>query len=111
MAVTAADLRAEVQAGTSVGDALLTSTIEVAESLLREYVGEVYTTIPTKVFDRAWTAVAVDLFNQRRAPNGVLNQQFATETGSESFAVRISADPLRPARPLLKPWVAPLGIA
>lgn len=112
MTIDITQLRSEVNAGTSVSDALLTSCVSVADSLLRKHVEDVFDDIPPSVYDRAWMAVAVDLFNQRRAPNGVLNQQFSTsEGGTESVPVRISADPLRPARPLLRPWVTPLGIA
>lgn len=112
MSVDATQLRNEVKAGTAVPDAMLTNCVSVADTLLREYVEDVYGDIPPSVYDRAWLAVAVDLFNQRRAPNGVLNQQFSSgEGGTESVPVRISADPLRPARPLLRPWVTPLGIA
>lgn len=107
MAVTAADLRAEVNAGSGTTDAVLTSCLDVATELLRKYAGDDYTSIPGKVWDRALTATAVDLFNQRKAPNGVLNQQY----DGESTPIRISSDPLRPAYPLLAPWLNTLGFA
>ena len=107
MAVAAADLRSELNAGAvntgGVTDELLTSCINVADELLKEYAGDTYRTagdIPVLVAERAWLAVAVEIFNQRKAPNGVLNQAFTTGAGGVA-AVRIGADPLRPAYGLL----------
>lgn len=116
MAVDAAAIRAEVGAGvpTSIPDAFLTSCIAVADELLKQYAGDDYRTagtIPVTVAEKAWLAVAVEIFNQRRAPNGVLTQQFATpDGGAGGVAVRVGADPLRPAYGLLKRYLG-TGIA
>lgn len=116
MVVDSAALRAEVNAGqadiSSISEAYLDNCVTVADLLLRQYAGENYLTdIPTTLAEKAWLAVAVEIFNQRRAPNGVLNQTFQTFEGTVASAVRIGADPLRPAYGLLSMWVAPLGFA
>lgn len=118
MVVAATDLRAELNAGAAgsvggVSDELLTNCINVADELLKEYAGDDYrtaSTIPVVVAEKAWLAVAVEIFNQRKAPNGVLNQAFSTDGGVFAQAVRIGADPLRPAYGLLKRYLG-TGIA
>ena len=107
MAVDATALKAELGTGASVPDTVLNNCINVADALLRQYAGESYQTdIPPTVAEKAWLAVAVELFNQRQAPNGILNQTFMAADGSGVAApVRIGADPLRPAYPLLERWV------
>lgn len=118
MAVVAADLRAELNAGPAdsaggVSNDLLTNCIAVADELLKQYAGEDYRTagtIPIFVAEKAWLAVSVEIFNQRKAPNGVLNQAFSTDGGTFAQAVRIGADPLRPAYGLLKRYLG-TGIA
>lgn len=117
MAVVAADLRAELNAGPAdtggVSDDLLNNCINVADELLKAYAGDDYRSgdIPVVVAEKAWLAVAVEIFNQRKAPNGVLNQAFSGEGTPFVQTVRIGADPLRPAYGLLGRWVADLGFA
>lgn len=90
-------------------DAIANNCINVADALLRQFLTDpVYMTVPVVIIEKAWLAVAVEIFNQRKAPNGVLNQSFASADGTASVAVRIGADPMRPARPLLSPWVGGL---
>lgn len=117
MAIAATDLRTEVNAGAAgsiggVSDDLLNSCINVADALLKEYAGADYRSgeIPIIVAEKAWLAVAVEIFNQRKAPNGVLNQAFSTEGGTFAQAVRIGSDPLRPAYGLLRRYLG-TGIA
>lgn len=117
MAITAAQLRTELNAGAAnaggPSDDLLNDCITVADALLKEYAEDDYRTageIPIPVAERAWLAVAVEIFNQRKAPNGVLNQTFNTEGSPFVQAVRIGADPLRPAYGLLKRYLG-TGIA
>lgn len=118
-APTAADLRAELNAGAAAtggpSDDLLTRCINVADELLKQYAGTDYRTgsalgIPITVAESAQLAVAVEIFNQRKAPNGVLNQAFSSDAGGP-LAVRIGADPLRPAYGLLSRWVVDVGFA
>lgn len=113
MAITKDDLRTEVGAvgATGVPDAVLQNCISVSDALLRQFLGtdEVYLSVPTVIIEKAWLSVAVEIFNQRKAPNGVLNQAFSGVDGGPFVqATRISADPMRPARPLLSPWVGGL---
>lgn len=117
MAITKDDLRTELGAGPAssggVPDALLENCISVADELLKEYAGTTYRTageIPLTVAEKAWLAVAVELFNQRKAPNGILNQAFSTEGSVFAQAVRIGSDPLRPAYGLLRRFLG-TGIA
>lgn len=112
MAITVAQVRAEVGAGSSTSEEYLSAILEQAEERLAEYVGALAdgVTIPELSFDEAVLACAVEIFNIRRAPNGVLNQTFDTGEGSVAVPVRISGDPLRPVRPLLSPWIGGLTV-
>ena len=109
MAVDATALRTELGAGAAgavggVPDELLDNCVTVADELLKEYAGDDYRTagtIPVTVAEKAWLAVAVEIFNQRKAPNGVLNQAFTAVDGVPA-AVRVGSDPLRPAYGLLR---------
>ncbi|HEY1178604.1 MAG TPA: hypothetical protein VGF17_20815 [Phytomonospora sp.] len=106
MAVTVNDLRDELGAGASVQLTVLDRCLTVADALLKQYVGDRYTTVPAPIYDEAWLAVAVERFNQRKAPNGILNQTFMAADGSSvATPVRIGADPLRPAYPILERWL------
>lgn len=106
MAITAEDLRTEVGAGVSASSTLLQKCVDLATELVRRHVTtEVFPTLPTVIADQAVLVVAVEVFNQRKAPNGVLTQQFATPDGGTPVPVRIGADPMRPAYPLLSAWV------
>lgn len=112
MAITGEQLRTELGSPASIPIELLNNCVSVANELLKKYAGDTYLTdIPTIVAEKAWLAVAVELFNQRRAPNGVLTQQFATPDGSAAVPVRIGADPLRPAYGLLERWIINVGLA
>ena len=106
--VTVTDLRAEVGAGASVSDAKLQGCLDLALELVRRHVTqEVFLTLPSVIADQAVLVVAAEIFHQRKAPNGVLNQAFSGPDGG-SFPVRIGADPMRPAYPLLSAWVGGL---
>jgi hypothetical protein len=64
--------------------------------------------VPDHVYDRALLLSAAELFNQGQAPNGVLNQQYDSGDGLGAVTpIRIGADPLRPAYPLVERWVLP----
>ena len=67
--------------------------------------------LPVEVWDEAHLVAAAEIFHQRKAPNGVLNQQYSTGDGSAAVPVRISRDPLKPAYPILRPWVSFAGKA
>lgn len=119
MPITTTDLRTELGAGAAdtiggVPDSLLTNCISVADELLKEYAGDDYRTagdpVPVVVAEKAWLAVSVEIFNQRKAPNGILNQAYAGDNGVFAQAVRIGSDPLRPAYGLLRRFLG-TGIA
>lgn len=109
MAVTQERLRNFVGASTSDNDEL-DSCLAATKDLLDEHLEDVdpASAVPVNVYDRAHLLAAAEMFNQGKAPNGFLNQQF--EDGTE-VPVRIGADPLRPAYPLLSKWVPPVTIA
>ena len=110
MALTAGELRVEVGAGSTVPEAVLERILGVANTLVTEYVASAAddVTVPVDMVDQAWLACAVELWNLRKAPNGVLNQQFGTLDGGQPVPIRISGDPLRPVRPLLATWIGGL---
>lgn len=102
--IETARLRTEVNT-TTEDDPLLAEVIKVSLDMLRELTKTAEYDLPDSVFDQAHLAVAVDMFNRRKAPNGVLWHQF-DETGTGG-AMRLSNDPLRPAYPLLSMWLLP----
>lgn len=122
-AVTWDSLRSEVGADSSL-ETVLTRCVDVALPLVTRHVfgseavptdypddaalnaALVLKKIPRVVWDEAHLVTAAELFHQRKAPNGVLNQQYATGDGSGSVPVRISRDPLKPARALLHEWLS-----
>lgn len=115
MTVTVDDLRNEVNTSTA-DDAVLTRVLLVSEAMLAQYVADNANAephgIPDPVYDEALLAVAVDMFNRRQAPNGILTQQFdAAGDGIAVNPVRVSNDPLRVARPLLSMWCTQIVLA
>lgn len=113
MTVTADQLRVEVgTTETKLSDDQADALIAVAVALVNKHVlgddteTEVTDVVPTEVVDRAVLLVAVEQFNQDNAPNGVLNQAFDLGVGDTvSTPIRVSRDPMKPAYPLLAPWV------
>jgi hypothetical protein len=105
MAVNAAALKVFVNASDRHQELLDTASV-MAPDLVAAYVGDA--TVPQTILEHAELLVAAELFHASRAPNGVLNQQFASEDGTQAVPIRVSGDPLRPARPLLAPWVLPV---
>lgn len=61
--------------------------------------------VPPSVWARAVVEVAADLYHRQAARNGVVIFD-GGETGVDT--VRIGADPLRPAWPLLRPYLGPV---
>lgn len=100
MTVTVDDLRGLVN--TSIeDDSVLTQCLEFGEELVKRYVSRVSPgSIPPTVLNEAVLVAAADQFNRRKAPNGVLNQQF-----DDGAPVRVSRDPLVSVRPILASWV------
>lgn len=117
MTVTATQLRSWVNAqGQAAAQEDLQACVDQATALVTKYVEDncgdpIYWPDPS-IRDRATLEVAADLWNRKSAPNGIVNQQFNIGTGDlGSTPIRISRDPLAAARPILAPWVTPLGFA
>lgn len=106
MAVDPSALKTFVNAS-DIHQDLLDNAAAMAPDLVAALVGDTLG-VPQAILDHAELLVAAELFHASRAPNGVLNQQFASDDGTQSIPIRISGDPLRPARPLLAPWVLPV---
>lgn len=105
MAVTTADLRRLVNT-TANDDPVLQSCLTLAESLVTTYTTRVEAgLIPEPVLDEAVLLTAADQFHRRKAPNGIVNQQFASQEGTVSMPIRVGRDPYAAMRPLLRPWV------
>lgn len=116
MAVTLADLKLHVGATEDDYDAMLADHLLEAQALVGKYAKAwdettetfvSHPSIPEAVLDRAVLEVAADLFNRRNAPNGIMNQQFATTDGVGYGAVRIARDPMAAAYKILARWVLP----
>ena len=118
MAVTYLDLKSFINEKGVDNDNLIQSCFEEAVVLVTKYVGTVLVTVgsttvaaprpvPTEILDRAYLEVGADLWNRRKAPNGIVNQQFSTVDGIGSTPFRISRDPLAAAYKILGRWVPP----
>lgn len=109
MAVSIADLRALVGAGTT-HDTALTQCLAFGQQIVDTYTARVPVgKIPTVVLDEAVLTAAADQFHRRKAPNGVLNQAFTTADGTP-VPVRIGRDPFSAIKPILRPWVGGSGL-
>lgn len=101
-APTTANLRRLVGAGAAITDATLQEYLDEAAGELGPYVEDkIVEAIPDGTFGRAQLIVAVEMYNQDKAPNGILNQQYDAGDGLVSTPIRIGSDPLRPAYPIL----------
>lgn len=103
MAVDVARLRAFVNTSSN-DDADLESCLATSRVLLDGHIGDCARDVPDAVYERALLVVAAEMFNQAKAPNGILNQQYDEGAGS---VIRIGSDPMRPAYPLLSRYVPP----
>lgn len=106
MAITEQQLVEHLAAGPDAVEEARTC-LAVANAVLAEYLKGLMddAQVPSVILDEATLLVAADEFHRRRAPNGVLNQQFAGEDGLQAVPVRISRDPLSAAYPLLAPYM------
>jgi hypothetical protein len=112
MAIDTGRLSTEVGADPTQYETVLEECVDVSHELMLQYVEQQGAEVPDPVFDRAWLVVAVDLFNQSQAPNGVLSQQFTdVDGGTSSVPVRISRDPLAGAYPVLALYINPVTFA
>lgn len=115
MAVTKEQVRAELNASAeTVSDTKIDAEIAIATAMVNKHLGGSDDgaapnplPVPEVVYDKALLLVTVEAINQGLAPNGVLNQVYDGGTGDlVSTAVRIGRDPLKPAYPVLGPWVS-----
>lgn len=97
-------LRAHVSA--PGGDSSVEDCVLEALGLLDRLLGEVTSTIPTAVLDRAVVEVGADLWHRRSTKNGIAS----FGDGLDVPPIRIRRDPLDAARPLLFHWL-PGGFA
>lgn len=111
MSFTREQLRTEVGAAPSTDDALLDRCLAEAIQDVTTYLEDndvVTADVPVVVFDRAVRIAAVDAFNQAKAPNGIVNQEYDLGNGEvTSTPIRISRDPMRGARTVLELYVGP----
>ena len=104
--VTAADVVAYV--GVGADPVFAAEVLAEAAELVTHYVGDTLGefpvpgegTVPLVALDRAVIEVAQELYNRRKAPNGVA--QFAAFDGAP---VRVARDPMVGAYPILNRWV------
>jgi hypothetical protein len=106
MTVTSDQVRDDINASaSSVPEEKIATALAVAEALVAKHIGD--TDVPAEIVDRAVLLVAVEQINQDKAPNGVLNQFYEASVGDGSATpVRIGRDPMKPAYPVLAPWVS-----
>ena len=84
-------------------DAFIAECLAVAVALVDNFVGDAL--VPAEPLELAYTIVAADLFNRRKAPNGIVNQQFIGADGVTTGGMRIARDPLAGVYGLLGRWV------
>lgn len=107
MTVTTDQLKTRVNSDDSQDDDLEPCLI-AAQELLDRLTVDVDPTdpLPEAVYDRAWLAVAEEMWDIDHSANGVVNQVYDEGDGEiTSTPARISSDPLRPAYPILAMWL------
>lgn len=63
--------------------------------------------VPVEILDRATCQVAADLYDRRKAPNGIVNTQFVGGDAAGSGPARLNRDPMTAAYALLARWAVP----
>lgn len=115
MTVTKEQVREDLNASaTAVSDGKITEEIAIATAMVNKHLGSEDGAappnplpVPEVIYDKAVRVVAVESINQSLAPNGVLNQVYDAGAGDlVSTPVRIGRDPLKPAYPVLDPWLS-----
>lgn len=77
------------------------AALVVALPLVTKCAGSDFDTIPSDVFDHAVKVCCAEIYNQRKAPNGIT--QFADMQGT---GIRVARDPLVGVRPLFAEYRA-----
>lgn len=115
MTVTKEQVREDLNASTAtVSDDKITAELAIATAMVNKHLGGADDgtapsplPVPEAIYDKAVRVVAVESINQTLAPNGVLNQAYDAGGGEiVSTPVRIGRDPLKPAYPVLDPWLS-----
>lgn len=83
-------------------DSYVSECLDEAADLVTDYLSAAAKDVPTSVLNRAVIEVGADLFWRREARNGIMTFDGGGDAGIET--ARVSADPLRAARPLLDRW-------
>lgn len=96
------------EAGYGGSRELADRAVRTSQRLVDIFLGGSIVDVPEEIYDEAHLAVAVEIVNLSAAPNGVLMQQYADS--AEAVPIRLSRDPMSPARPLLAPWVGGLTV-
>lgn len=117
MALSIERLRKRVGAGTG-DNGLLQEALDDAKDIVTAYIEDCGKTIGTdgvsvRLYERAVIRCASSLFNQDKAPSGVVNQQYDIGNGEiASTPAQIGLDPMKSARVLLAAaGIAPVGAA
>ncbi len=97
MTVSVPDLRGFIGASTT-DDAQITPALAEATELVSHHCNGY--TVPAVIIDLAVKKVGAELFNQRKAPNGI--SQFASPEGAP---VRVARDPMVAGYPILSPYI------
>ena len=105
MAVELEALKVYIGETTDRNDGLLTDALNDAVILVDDYVDGA--AVPESILDRCYIIVATDLWERRKAPNGLVQQQYATETGIGYSPMRVARDPLAGVYALLGRFVLP----
>ena len=110
MAITTTDVVTRTKSKDD--EQVLQADIDLAAALLTAFIDDavVEAAIPLTIYDAAHLAVAIELYNQRKARNGVANQQYDADGGA-LVEPRVSRDPLVAAYPILRDFVSPVGFA
>ncbi|MDU5025364.1 MAG: hypothetical protein E6261_04610 [Cutibacterium avidum] len=77
--------------------------IDAATQLVNQTLGGNLDDVPASILSQAEVIVAAELWRRRDAPGGVVNAW-----GDAATPVRLARDPITPALPLLRPWMAPV---
>lgn len=113
MAVSLNDLKAYLGTSTEKQDVFLMGCLEEAKALVDKFnkkydtvsKGYIESDAPTGIVERCYLIVAADLYERRKAPNGIANQQFASADGIGQAPMRIARDPMAGVYPILRRWV------
>jgi hypothetical protein len=105
MALTIEDLRLRTGAGTG-DNTLLQDALDDATDMVTEFIEDcgksIGDDVSVRIYERAVLRCATSLYNQDKAPKGVVNEQYDMGNGDIASApAQIGLDPMKSARALL----------